>query len=220
MPNPTPKKPRLKRAASILIHAPDYAFETEHGAPAKLVCGIDEAGRGPLAGPVVAAAAIIDIDNCPKGLNDSKKLTHKARERLFEELMAQAEIGIGIASVEEIDEINILQATMLAMTRAFEALPRRADFALIDGNRLPKLACPARAIVKGDARVLSIAAASIAAKVTRDRMMLEIAEAHPGYGFEKHMGYGTAMHMNALNRFGATPHHRRSFAPVRKILSP
>ncbi|MFZ3034241.1 MAG: ribonuclease HII, partial [Parvibaculum sp.] len=139
---------------------------------------------------------------------------------LFDELMASAEIGIGTATVEEIDEINILQATMLAMTRAFDALPRAAQFALIDGNRLPKLSCPARAIVKGDARVLSIAAASIAAKVTRDRMMLKIADAHPGYGFENHMGYGTAKHMDALNRLGVTPHHRRSFAPVRNILSP
>ena len=217
----SPKPARLRRAASILLPAaPDYVFETEHGAPAARVCGIDEAGRGPLAGPVVAAAAIINIANCPEGLNDSKKLTHKARERLYEELVGCAELGIGIATVEEIDEINILQATMLAMTRAFNALTRTADFALIDGNRLPKLSCPARAIVKGDARVLSIAAASIAAKVTRDRMMLEIAKTHPDYGFEKHMGYGTAKHMDALNRLGVTSHHRRSFAPVRNMLSP
>jgi ribonuclease HII len=220
MSNTDSKSPRLRRAASLLIQTPTYDFETEHGAPATLVCGIDEAGRGPLAGPVVAAAAIIDINNCPQGLNDSKKLTHKARERLYEELTQTAEIGIGIASVEEIDEINILQATMLAMTRAFEALPRAAHFALIDGNRLPAISCPARAIVKGDARVLSIAAASIAAKVTRDRMMCEMALAHPGYGFEKHMGYGTALHMNALKQLGVTPHHRRSFAPIRNILSP
>lgn len=210
------RKPRAKPAVAM----PDFAIETQEGAPARLVCGVDEAGRGPLAGPVVAAAVIIGMSNCPDGLNDSKKLDALRREELFAALADCAEIGVGIASVEEIDEINILQATMLAMTRAFEALPRRADFALIDGNRLPKLASPARAIVKGDTRVLSIAAASIAAKVTRDRMMVEIAEAHPGYGFEKHMGYGTAMHMNALNRLGATPHHRRSFAPVRKILSP
>ena len=200
--------------------APDYAFETEHGAPATRVCGIDEAGRGPLAGPVVACAAVIDMARLPQGLNDSKKLSHKKRELLFAELMESADIGIGIATVEEIDEINILQATMLAMTRALAALKTAPAFALIDGNRIPKFSMPARAIVKGDARVLSIAAASIAAKVTRDRMMGEIARAHPGYGFEKHMGYGTAMHLDALARLGVTPHHRRSFAPVRKMLSP
>ena len=216
-----PKSPRPRRAASILLPlAPDYAFETEHGAPATRVCGIDEAGRGPLAGPVVAGAAVIDMARLPQGLNDSKKLTYKKREQLFAELMDTADIGIGIATVEEIDEINILQATMLAMTRALAALATPPAFALIDGNRIPKFATPARAIVKGDARVLSIAAASIAAKVTRDRIMCEMALAHPGYGFEKHMGYGTAMHLNALARLGVTPHHRRSFAPVRKMLSP
>tara|TARA_R110000868_G_scaffold73822_2_gene213689 strand:- start:2996 stop:3631 length:636 start_codon:yes stop_codon:yes gene_type:complete len=200
--------------------APDYTFETEHGAPRVRVCGIDEAGRGPLAGPVVAGAAVIDMAYLPQGLNDSKKLSQKKRELLFAELMESADIGIGIATVEEIDEINILQATMLAMTRALAALKIPPAFALIDGNRIPKFSTPARAIVKGDARVLSIAAASIAAKVSRDRMMCEMALAHPGYGFEKHMGYGTAMHLDALARLGVTPHHRRSFAPVRKMLSP
>lgn len=219
--SPSTKKPRLKRAASILLPSgPDYSFETEHGAPRLRVCGIDEAGRGPLAGPVVAAAAVIDMDRCPVGLNDSKKLTHKARERLFAELVECADIGIGMASVEEIDEINILQATMLAMTRALAALKTPPAFALIDGNRIPKFFTSARAIVKGDARVLSIAAASIAAKVTRDRMMCNMGLAHPGYGFEKHMGYGTKMHLDALKRLGVTPHHRKSFAPVRNILSP
>lgn len=219
--SPAPKNPRLRRAASILLPSgPDYSFETEHGAPTTRVCGIDEAGRGPLAGPVVAAAAVINIERCPVGLNDSKKLTHRARERLFAELADCADIGIGMASVEEIDEINILQATMLAMARAFDALAQRASFALVDGNRVPILACPARAIVKGDGRALSIAAASIAAKVTRDRMMVEMAKEHPGYGFEKHMGYGTKIHMDALKRLGVTPHHRRSFAPIRHMLSP
>jgi ribonuclease HII len=218
MSNPAPPKPRRKRAASILMPAaPDYTFETEHGAPAARVCGIDEAGRGPLAGPVVAGAAVIDMARLPQGLDDSKKLTHKKREQLFAELMESAEIGIGIASVEEIDEINILQATMLAMSRALDALATPPAFALIDGNRLPQLACPARAIVKGDARVLSIAAASIAAKVTRDRIMCALAETHPGYGFEKHMGYGTAAHLDALTRLGPCPHHRRSFAPIRNM---
>ena len=219
---PSPKPPRLKRAATILLNSrgPDYAFETEHGAPHVRICGIDEAGRGPLAGPVVAAAAVIDMETCPAGLDDSKKLTHSARERLFAALIDCADIGVGIASVEEIDRLNILQATMLAMARALDALKIAPAFALIDGNRVPKLPCPARAVVKGDGRVLSIAAASIAAKVTRDRMMLELAAGHPGYGWEKNMGYGTAVHLDALTRLGVTPHHRRSFAPVRNILSP
>lgn len=219
-PAPKKKPPRKPKARPVLV-LPDYALETEEGAPARLVCGVDEAGRGPLAGPVVAAAVIVDISNCPQGLNDSKKLDATRREALLAELQAHAEIGVGVASVEEIDEINILQATMLAMTRAVAALPRAPHIALIDGNRCPKgLACASRAIVGGDGLVLSIAAASIAAKVTRDRMMAELALAHPGYGFERHMGYSTPEHFDALSRLGATPAHRRSFAPVRKILSP
>ncbi|PKQ01574.1 MAG: ribonuclease HII, partial [Alphaproteobacteria bacterium HGW-Alphaproteobacteria-12] len=170
---------------------------------------------------VVAAAVIIDISNCPQGLNDSKKLDARRREALLADLEACAEIGVGIAAVEEIDDINILQATMLAMTRAVAALPRAPHVALIDGNRCPEgLACASRAIVRGDALVLSIAAASIAAKVTRDRMMTALAETHPGYGFENHMGYGTPAHLDALSRLGPTPVHRRSFAPIRKMLSP
>lgn len=200
---------------------PDYALEMEAGAPARLVCGVDEAGRGPLAGPVVAAAVILDPANIPPGLNDSKKLDAARREALFAALQPLAGIGIGMASVEEIDSLNILQAAMLAMTRAIAALPRAPQFALIDGNRLPKqLPCPARAIVKGDARSLSIAAASIAAKVTRDRLMQTLAVRHPGYGFERHMGYGTAAHLDAISRLGPSPAHRRSFAPIRNILSP
>jgi ribonuclease HII len=199
---------------------PDYSFETEHGAPRLRVCGVDEAGRGPLAGPVVAAAVVLDPADCPEGLDDSKKLDEGKREALYAALIGRAEIGVGMASVEEIDKINILQATMLAMRRAVEALDLPPAFALIDGNRLPALACPARAIVKGDGRVLSIAAASIVAKVTRDRIMTELARAHPGFGWERNRGYGTAEHLNALKRLGATPHHRRSFAPIRNILSP
>lgn len=202
------------------VGGPDFTFETEHGAPDTRVCGIDEAGRGPLAGPVVAAAAIVDPETCPEGLDDSKKLGKKKREALFAQLCRCAEIGIGMASVEEIDRLNILQASLLAMSRACAALERPAEFALIDGNRLPALACPARAIVSGDARVLSIAAASIAAKVTRDRMMTALAAEHPGYGWERNRGYGTPEHLDALSRLGASPHHRRSFAPVRNILSP
>lgn len=220
MPAAARKKPQ-KLKAKLAVPMPDYAIETEEGAPARLVCGVDEAGRGPLAGPVVAAAVIIDFSNCPQGLNDSKKLDATRREALFAALADCAEIGVGIASVEEIDGINILQATMLAMTRAVTALPRAPHVALIDGNRCPQgLACSSRAVIGGDALALSIAAASIAAKVTRDRLMRELAEAHPGYGFERHMGYGTPEHLDALSRLGATPAHRRSFAPIRKILSP
>lgn len=216
-----PKKKTPKPKAKPIVQMPDYAIETEEGAPARLVCGVDEAGRGPLAGPVVAAAVIIDMSNCPQGLNDSKKLDATRREALLAELETCAEIGVGVASVEEIDEINILQATMLAMTRAVANLPRAPHVALIDGNRCPKdLACSSRAVIGGDALALSIAAASIAAKVTRDRMMAELALAHPGYGFEKHMGYSTPEHFDALSRLGASPVHRRSFAPIRKILSP
>lgn len=214
---PAPKKQKQKPVLAL----PDYAIETEAGAPARLVCGVDEAGRGPLAGPVVAAAVIIDMSNCPDGLNDSKKLDASRRDELLAALESCAEIGVGIASVEEIDEINILQATMLAMTRAVASLPRAPHVALIDGNRCPPgLACSSRAVIGGDARALSIAAASIAAKVTRDRLMAALAETHPGYGFERHMGYGTPQHLDALSRLGPVSAHRRSFAPIRKILSP
>lgn len=202
-------------------NAPDFAFETEHGAPARLVCGVDEAGRGPLAGPVVAAAVILDASRIPQGLNDSKKLDAVRREKLFIELQTCAEIGVGIATVEEIDQINILQATFLAMERAVAALPRSPQLALIDGNRKPKsLSCASLTIVGGDARSLSIAAASIAAKVTRDRMMIDAAITYPGYGFERHMGYGTSAHLDALSCLGPCEIHRRSFAPIRNMLSP
>lgn len=226
MPRPpkahSPKTPGKKRAASIRLSAagPDYAFEIEHGSPRRRVCGIDEAGRGPLAGPVVAAAVVIDPESCPEGLDDSKKLDLDRREALYERLLLSAEIGVGVATVEEIDRLNILQASMLAMSRAFEALAKPPAFALIDGDRVPNLACPARAIVQGDGRVLSIAAASVVAKVTRDRMMAALAVAHPGYGWHTNRGYGTPEHLDALVHLGVTPHHRRSFAPVRNILSP
>ncbi|HEX7776633.1 MAG TPA: ribonuclease HII [Parvibaculum sp.] len=199
---------------------PTYAFEIEHGAPHRRVCGIDEAGRGPLAGPVVAAAVVLDPANCPEGLNDSKKLDETRREALYAALIASAEIGVGIASVEEIDRLNILWASMLAMSRALEALAVAPAFALIDGNRVPKIDCPARAVIGGDGLVVSIAAASIVAKVTRDRMMAALAVEHPGYGWLTNRGYGTPEHLDALTRLGATAHHRRSFAPVRNILSP
>jgi ribonuclease HII len=212
--------PRISNQ-NVPASTPDLLFEIEAGAPHIRVCGIDEAGRGPLAGPVVAAAVILDHDCFPDGLNDSKKLDEEKRETLYAELVTCAHFGIGIASVEEIDEINILWASMLAMTRALAALPHVPHFALIDGNRLPKqMPCPARAIVGGDGRALSIAAASIIAKVTRDRMMEELARAHPGYGWESNRGYSTPSHFAGLKMYGVTPHHRRSFAPIRNMLSP
>ena len=199
---------------------PDFSFERElHQQGFQLVAGVDEVGRGPLAGPVVAAAAILDPRNIPKGLNDSKKLTQAKREALFEQLSECAETAIGMASVEEIDEINILQASHLAMCRAIDALSRRPDHALIDGNRLPRdLTIPATAVVKGDARSLSIAAASIMAKVTRDRIMVDLAQQFPGYGWESNAGYPTTVHLESLQKIGITPHHRRSFKPVHNIL--
>ena len=182
------------------------------------VAGIDEAGRGPWAGPVVAAAAILDPDRLPTALatrlDDSKKLKRHIREDLFAALEACADTGVGVADIAEIDRLNILQATMLAMQRAVAALSRPPEYALVDGNRAPDLPVPAQTVVKGDSRCLSIAAASIVAKVTRDRIMDTLAKAHPGYGWERNAGYGTAEHRAALDRLGITPHHRRSFAPI------
>lgn len=198
---------------------PTLELELHHAAACNgLIAGIDEAGRGPLAGPVVAAAVVIDPARIPAGLADSKTLTRKRREALIEEVLALAHVGIGEASAAEIDEINILQATFLAMRRAVENLPVRAAAALVDGNRTPRLSIPCHAVVKGDATCLSIAAASIAAKVTRDRIMDRLALEHPGFGWERNAGYGTAEHMAALREIGPTPHHRRSFAPVRAAL--
>ena len=198
---------------------PDYSRETEaRGRGLLRVAGVDEAGRGPLCGPVVAAAVILDPAHIPAGLNDSKKLSARAREALFAQLLEGAETAVGVASVEEIDSLNILHASMLAMRRAVEGL-RRPDLALIDGNRVPPgLPCPAEAVVKGDALSLSIAAASILAKVTRDRIMVDLAQQFPGYGWEKNAGYPTKDHLQALARLGVTPHHRRSFRPVHNIL--
>lgn len=182
------------------------------------IAGVDEAGRGPLAGPVVAAAVVLDPTRIPRGLNDSKKLTARTRARLADEIAACARIAVARASVEEIDTLNILRASHLAMTRALAALGD-ADFALIDGDMVPRgLTLPARALVGGDALSLSIAAASIIAKVTRDAIMVDLAQQHPGYGWERNAGYPTAEHRNALATLGVTPFHRRSFAPVHKIL--
>lgn len=202
---------------------PDFLLELESGSAR--VAGVDEAGRGPLAGPVVAAAVVLDRarldDPEMAALNDSKKMTAKARDRLFDYINAHAEVGVGILDVAAIDELNILQATMQAMTDAVVALPASPARVLIDGNRVPKqLTIPADAIVKGDGRSLSIAAASVIAKVTRDRIMADLAGRYPGYGWERNAGYGTKEHLDALRRLGVTPAHRKTFAPVRNILSP
>lgn len=176
------------------------------------VCGVDEAGRGPLAGPVCAAAVILPKGLILDGVNDSKKLTENKREALFDVVKENAtSYSIAFASVEEIEELNILNATMLAMKRAVEGLDVPADFAYIDGNRLPNLSIPAEYIIKGDARSMSVAAASILAKVSRDRLMLNFADIYPGYGFEKHKGYGTKVHTDAIKELGPCPIHRMSF---------
>ncbi len=184
-----------------------------------LIAGVDEAGRGPLAGPVVAAAVVLDELNPIQGLADSKILTEKKRERLFDEIHAKALcFCIAEASVEEIDRLNILQATMLAMRRAVEGLRLKPAKVLVDGNRLPVLRVPAEAIIRGDATVQAISAASILAKVHRDRQCVAMHETHPQYGFATHKGYGTAEHLEALRLHGAMHWHRRTFAPVREVL--
>lgn len=185
-----------------------------------LVCGVDEVGRGPLAGPVVAAAVILDPDQPIEGLTDSKKISEKKRERLFDEIKQKAKAwAISRADVEEIDEINILHASMLAMERAVNALPIRPTYALIDGNRCPQnLPCPSEPIIKGDLKEPAISAASILAKVSRDRELVELEETYPGYGLAQHKGYPTKSHIVALQQLGVTPIHRRSFGPVRDCL--
>ena len=202
---------------------PDLTFEYEALAEGlSPVAGVDEAGRGPWAGPVVAGAAILDPQALPDrlryGLDDSKKLKADKREALFELLLRHATTGIGIADVGEIDRLNILQATMLAMSRAVDDLGVKPGMVLVDGNRLPDLPCPAEALIKGDGRSLSIAAASIVAKVSRDKIMAKLAEEHPGYGWEHNAGYGTKRHQQGLAEFGITRHHRRSFKPIRQLL--
>ncbi len=182
------------------------------------VCGIDEAGRGPWAGPVVAAAVIVDIGRLPNGIDDSKRLSPAARERLHDALMATAQVGIGIADVERIERDNILAASLWAMAEAVAALPGSPMIALVDGNRPPSIDCRVETIVGGDGLSLSIAAASIIAKVTRDRLMVEHADRYPGYGFERHKGYGTAEHAAALARLGPAAIHRRSFKPVAAVI--
>ena len=199
---------------------PDFEFERAAMAQGfTRIAGVDEVGRGPLAGPVTAAAVVLNPDRIPEGLNDSKKLSKKKRELLYEEIMQIADVSIAHATVEEIDGINILRASHLAMMRALAGLKTPADYALIDGNMLPRdLILPAQTLIKGDARSQSISAASIMAKVCRDCVMLSLAQQHPGYGWETNMGYGSKSHMSALQELGVTPHHRRSFKPVHKML--
>lgn len=199
---------------------PNYVFETELiGRGLSRVAGVDEAGRGPLAGPVVAAAVVFRPGAIPDGLRDSKALTAPKRRELLHDIIEMAVIGIGEASVEEIDTINILRASHMAMCRAIDALPSLPDHVLIDGNLLPRdLVCPGTPIVKGDSLSLSIAAASIVAKTRRDALMWDLAQQYPGYGWDTNQGYPTKCHKDALRNLGVTPHHRRSFRPVHNIL--
>jgi ribonuclease HII len=201
---------------------PDYSLESAALARGfTRVAGVDEVGRGPLAGPVMAAAVVLDPADVPEGLDDSKKLTAKRREALFEVIMERAAVGIGHASVAEIDEHNILRAAHIAMLRAVAVLDPLPDHLLIDGNLLPRgNTVSAEAVIQGDGRSLSIAAASIVAKVTRDRVMVDLAQQHPGYGWESNAGYPSKSHISALQDLGVTPHHRRSFKPVHNILCP
>jgi len=195
---------------------PDFMFETELGCR---VAGVDEVGRGPLAGPVTAAAVVLDPICIPEGLNDSKKLTAKKRLDLYRQLLDCADVSIAHASVAEIDEINILRASHLAMERAIAGLQVLPEHVLIDGNMIPRgLRLPATTLVKGDSRSISISAASIVAKVCRDCVLVDLAQQHPGYGWETNMGYGSKKHMEALRSLGVTPHHRCSFKPVHNML--
>ncbi|AHD11136.1 ribonuclease HII [Phaeobacter gallaeciensis] len=199
---------------------PDYSLEAAARARGQMrIAGVDEVGRGPLAGPVTAAAVILDPDSIPEGLNDSKKLSAKRREAVEASILAQAEVSIAHASVEEIDSLNILRASHLAMERAVAALDPAPDYLLIDGNLIPKgLLQASEFVIKGDAKSVSIAAASIVAKQARDRIMVDLAQQFPGYGWEKNAGYPSKQHREALVSLGVTPHHRCSFKPVHKIL--
>ena len=200
---------------------PDDALEREALAalpPGAVVCGVDEVGRGPWAGPLAAGAAALDLAAVPPGIYDSKRMSPRAREAAAAALREAAETAIGWASVAEIERLGVTAAVALAMGRAVAALPRAPALALVDGPRAPALPCQARAVVRGDGRCLSIAAAAIVAKVARDRLMIELAAECPGYGWARNMGYGTAEHAAALRRLGATPHHRRRFRPIHNIL--
>ena len=202
----------MKRRSDEEISAPLYEYDAAVRSQYGCFAGVDEAGRGPLCGPVCVAACILDPENPVYGINDSKKLSEKKREALFDTICSQcAAYGIGSATEKEIDEVNILNATYLAMQRAVAALPVQPDCALVDGNRAPDLPLEVRTIIKGDAQSASIAAASILAKVSRDRYMLQMAEKYPQYAFEKHKGYGTKLHYERLEQYGISPIHRLSF---------
>ena len=210
----------MRSVSGMTRPLPDYSFElAAHQRGLARVAGVDEVGRGPLAGPVTAAAVVLDWGRIPLGLNDSKALTAARREALYAEILAVAEVSVAHASVAEIDSLNILRASHLAMVRALDGLQVPPDHVLIDGNMIPRgLTLSAEAIVKGDARSLSISAASIVAKVVRDRIMVDLAQQHPGYGWERNAGYPAPKHLKALQDLGITPHHRRSFKPVHNIL--
>lgn len=195
---------------------PSYKFDQAYETP---IIGVDEVGRGPLAGPVISAAIILNKEKIPEGINDSKKLSKKKREVINEELISQHSFAIGIASVEEIDKINILQASLLAMKRAVLNLNIKPQTILIDGNKLPDLEYNMYPIIKGDSKSISIAAASIIAKVYRDKLMQDLSLQYPGYYWEKNSGYGTKQHLLALNNLGVTPIHRKSFAPIYNMLN-
>ena len=195
---------------------PSYKFDQDYETP---IIGVDEVGRGPLAGPVISAAIILNKEKIPEGINDSKKLSKKKREVINEELISQHSFAIGIASVEEIDKINILQASLLAMKRAVLNLNIKPQAILVDGNKLPDLEYNMYPIIKGDSKSISIAAASIIAKVYRDKLMQDLSLQYPGYYWEKNSGYGTKQHLLALNNLGVTPIHRKSFAPIYNMLN-
>ncbi len=209
----------------VVRSVPDFSLEEESLAalsPGARVCGVDEAGRGPIAGPVVAAAVALDPFRLPSGIDDSKRLSPARRAEVALAIRQTSAVGVGLADVEEIERLNVLVAAMLAMRRAIEALPVAPDLALVDGNRLPDgegLSCRLRAVVRGDSKSLSIAAASVVAKTYRDGIMQAMARDFPGYGWERNAGYPTAEHVAALDRHGATPHHRATFAPVRRALA-
>ncbi len=197
------------------MQTPDFDIESAHRG---IIAGIDEAGRGPWAGPVVAAAVVLDPQNIPDGLRDSKTIAEKKRDAIASAIRATSRVGVGVASVEEIDSLNILQATFLAMARAEAALPVQPTVCLVDGSMKPKLKARVQTIIKGDAKSLSIAAASIIAKTVRDQMMRDLAREFPFFAWEKNKGYGALAHREGLERHGVTPHHRKSFAPIHNML--
>jgi ribonuclease HII len=214
-----PDKPRKNAAARLPLAKPILrpTFRRERRALNSgiwPVAGCDEAGRGPLAGPVVAAAVVLDPNRIPRGLNDSKKLDAAEREKLYAKICATAEVAVAFGSTDRIDRDNILRASLWALSRAVKALPVKPQLVFVDGNMKIDCDCDCEAVVSGDALLLSVAAASIVAKVTRDRLMTRVGLAHPGYGFERHMGYSVPEHFKALAEFGPTIHHRKSFAPV------